>query len=911
MSASTPPFVRNAFVANLRSQCAAEIAAVRYWLVGFPEESALMLYDTQTRLMWDYDCEGWCSFQLAEAGEIAVQKTVMGTRPWRLPTRAELEAFASSDGNPFHGDEGGRSLKGIDYWMSQEGMLDVDGDWFDVDGEGSVIACSDQVRHLDTQEFVTHAIQRGWSLTSLDADHDEDPLAIMSTPAPDLATLYRDVDYRICRQPKLDDAQFTDPNLGMWEFFGEDPAMLSGTRLRARDPVSDIKDWNIAIDFGTSSSVVAYDDNGRYKLLRIGAKDQWEKEQPEHYENPTVLEFIDLQRSLQVWNTQAYRPNLDWDNVRCSHEALHSLRNNGSDPKVVASILSKIKHWALRHGADNLTRIADRANGYEYSLPALTKRDVVKGKPLTVSQDDPLDPIEWYAWYLGMAINWRSRGLFLRYYMTFPVAYTRDLKETILMSFRRGLQRSLPPQLLASEAFKEFSVEELANEPAAYAAAALPRLGIEPTEQGVAYGVFDFGGGTTDFDFGLYRLPTADEEDEGWEEVFEHYGNAGDAYLGGENLLENMAYLVFRHNLEFCRTKRIGFVRPLDADDFPGSEMFLLDSQSASTNSVMLVSRLRPLWEQGALPEKNGVVKLSLLNRDGEKVESELAVPVDKLLGYLNERIGQGIQNFFSAMSKAFGGHPVQSVQVLLAGNSSRSMIVQKLFESVTAGPPAEPSASKPGAKPGASTGTVGGATLDLSFFTKSLWGTVSEVTEIDEPWDSIGINPLGENAPVITVHQPLVSNPDQPYSPNGKTGVAIGLLRLAPGSPVKVISNITRDSEEAPFAHYVGRVQRSKFVPGLSQGERFHTWKELGVPRDRVFNLYHSQSPRAHTGDMQEGETGLHKHRLNIAGDHQGHRVYAKAIGPHQVQLCTASSMEALEAGDCSVVGELDLTKV
>lgn len=907
MSGRTPPYARNAFVASLRSQCASEIAASRYWWVGFSQESASMLYDTQSCLMWDNDAHPGAIYSLSEVEEILEEKMIMGTRPWRLPSRVELIEFASTQGNPLRRGSS-KALLRQEFWLSQEGMVDVDSDWFYADGFGSLIACSEQVSHLDTQEFVTHAIQRGWSLTSLDANQKEDPLAIMNTSAPDLVSLYRDVDYLICRLPKLSDAQFTDPNLGIWEFCGEDPTELSQAKLRARDPVTDVKDWNITIDFGTSSSVVAYDDNGRYKLLRIGAKDHWEKEQPEHYENPTVLEFIDLQSSLKTWNSEAYRPNLNWDNVRCSHEALHSLRNNGSDPKVVASILSKIKHWALRHGSDNLTRIADRVNGYEYPLPALTKRDVVKGKPLTVSQDDPLDPIELYAWYLGMAINWRSRGLFLRYYMTFPVAYTRDLKETILMSFRRGLQRSLPPQLLESEVFKEFCVEELANEPAAYAAAALPKLGIEPTEEGIAYGVFDFGGGTTDFDFGRYRLPTADEEDEGWEEVFEHYGNAGDAYLGGENLLENMAYLVFRHNIELCRTKRIGFVRPLGAEDFPGSEMFLLDSQSASTNSVMLLSRLRPLWEQGALPEKNGVLKLSLLNRDGEKIESELAVPVDKLVGYLTDRIGLGIQNFFSAMNKAFTGHSVESVHVLLAGNSSRSAIVQKLFEAVASGADKDPAVTKD--SPAA---IFGGATTLSGLLTATKW---SQAGSIKPPQPSVRSEPVSTRAtdqslPMIIVHQPLVSNPDEPYSPNGKTGVAIGLLRLAPGSPVKVISNITRDTEEAPFAHYVGRVQRGKFSPGLQQGDTYHTWKELGVPRDRVFNLFHSQSPRAHSGEMLEGETGLHKRRLSIAGDHQGHRVYAKAIGPHHVQLCTASSLEALEAGDCSVIEVLDLAKV
>ncbi|EQA7395703.1 MAG: hypothetical protein E7F70_05165 [Pseudomonas aeruginosa] len=907
MSGSTPSQLRNLFVANLRSQCAAKIAASRYWLLGFPGDSAKMLYDTQSRLMWEYG--ELCSEEHnLDGGEALLEgKRIMGTGPWRLPSIEELVSFASTEGNPLR--EGYvSSLAGSLYWLSQQGMFDIANKRIYAEEVGSLIACSDQVSQLDTEEFVTHAIQRGWWLTSPGNSYGEDPLASMKTPLPDLATLFRDIDHHVCRLPKLSDAQLSDPNLGLWEFFGEDPQVLSEANLRARDPVADVKDWNIAIDFGTSSSVVAYDDNGRYKLLRIGAKDHWEKEQPEHYENPTVLEFIDLQRSLEIWTSQAYRPNLNWDNLRCSHEALHDLRNNGSDPKVVASILSKIKHWALRHGSDNLTRISDQVNGREYSLPALSKRDVVKGKPLTVSQDDPLDPIELYAWYLGMAINWRSRGLFLRYYMTFPVAYSRDLKETILMSFRRGLQRSLPAQLLESEVFDQFCVEELANEPAAYAAAALPMLGIEPTEEGVAYGVFDFGGGTTDFDFGRYRLPTADEEDEGWEEVFEHYGNAGDVYLGGENLLENMAYLVFRENIELCRTKRIGFVRPLDAEDFPGSEMFLLDSQSASTNSIMLLSRLRPLWEQGALPGNSGVLKLPLLDREGKKIECELTVPVDLLTKYLTDRIGQGIQNFFSAMAKAFAAHPQERVHVLLAGNSSRSAIVQKLFESVAQGPGEQPVEAE------ATTSTVFGSSATMSELLRMAMRTSSasvQLSQRDVRPAPVSMPVTDSAVPAIVVHQPLASNPEQPYSPNGKTGVAIGLLRLAPGSPVKVISSIARDTSEAPFAHYVGRVQRGKFSPGLQQGATYDTWMELGVPRDGVFNLFHSQSPKAHTGDMQEGDSGLYKRRLSIPGNHQGHRIYAKAIGPHQVQVCTASSLEALQAGDCSVVEELDLAKV
>ena len=147
--------------------------------------------------------------------------------------------------------------------------------------------------------------------------------------------------------------------------------------------------------------------------------------------------------------------------------------------------------------------------------------------------------------------------------MTFPVAYPKEVKEKILSSFRRGLLRSLPEALSNnSEAMEQFEVIERASEPAAYVAAAMPAHKIEPTEEGVAYAVFDFGGGTTDFDFGYYRWATEQEEAAGIETVFEHFEAAGDKFLGGENLLENLAYRVFRDNLNICREKQISFTRP-------------------------------------------------------------------------------------------------------------------------------------------------------------------------------------------------------------------------------------------------------------------------------------------------------------------------------------------------------------
>jgi hypothetical protein len=155
----------------------------------------------------------------------------------------------------------------------------------------------------------------------------------------------------------------------------------------------------------------------------------------------------------------------------------------------------------------------------------------------------------------------------------------------------------------------------------------------------------------------------------------------------------------------------------------------------------------------------------------------------------------------------------------------------------------------------------------------------------------------------------PLPADPKDVYRPTAKTGVALGLLKLCPGSVVKVINHAERESEgEAPFNHYIGRIRQGVFLPGLSQGTEYGTWHELGVPRDKVFSLYHTQSPKAHTGLLREGDTGLYKLRLEVPGGASGQRVFGRAIGPSKIAICTALSREQAEAGQSDNLREISL---
>lgn len=853
--------LQNNHIANAKQQALEFLITKPFWWVTKGKEKFLL--DVKNKLLWEGDpsTQAMCE----DSNQIEKNYIILDVDRWMIPSLQVFVKFSQDSGNPLR--TSGTRIKGHFKWYVRDST-----NYFAIDSDNGVSSARSNNGYLiyvnediaqDLSKFIEFALENKLQISSID---EPDVNLLQNIQQPSFAELYKNLDYNRCRLPKLEQSQFTDPNKGLWELDGLDESILNEHKARVRDPLKDVRDANIGIDFGTSSTVVAYEDiNGRAKLLRIGVDDYYEQVLPEHYENPTVLEFLDFQSMLNHWTQTAQQPLVNWDDVRCSHEALHNFRNNGSNPKIVASILSKLKQWALREKSDDPIRLTDQIHSYEHQLAHLSLRNPVKGAALQVSVQDDFDPIELYAWFLGLNINWRGRGLFLKYYMTFPVAYPKDVKEKILASFRRGLLRSLPEALTKqANVMEKFIVEERASEPAAYVAASMKAHNIEPTDEGIAYAVFDFGGGTTDFDFGYYRWATDEENDQaGIEEVFEHFEAAGDKFLGGENLLENMAYLVFRHNLDLCRENKIAFTRPLDAEDFTGSEMLVDKTQAAHTNTLMLMSRLRPFWEKNQKNDK-GSESLNLLNREGDKVLCELQIPFNDLSEYLDKRIQQGVKSFFIAMQKAFKDNIPSEIHILLAGNSSRSHRVNKVFMS-----------------------------NDLEKDTRILTdGYDNEIEEYCS--DTLLKNIFGANAPNLTIHQPLEADINDESKPTAKTGVALGILRLCPGTEVKVINHALEISGgEAPFAYYVGRARRGKFQVGLARNEQYGEWRELGVvPEEGIFNFYFTQSNLANSNEMTIGHNELYKKTITFPLSCKGQKIYASAKMPASMNIgCSESS--------------------
>lgn len=333
-----------------------------------------------------------------------------------------------------------------------------------------------------------------------------------------------------------------------------------------------------------------------------------------------------------------------------------------------------------------------------------------------------------------------------------------------------------------------------------------PRL--RPTTEGVPFGVFDFGGGTTDFAIGLYRLPTPDEAEQGLSEVLDIYDTSGDPNLGGEHLIHLLCYEVVLANKTVLQQGNtiIPFVKHIEAPDtVPGAERLFGNSAIARANTHKLCEALRPLWEQGSLEDLNQDDQISLLlqNAVGEECpNTKLGIDAPHLISLLQQRIQTGVEKFFATFRQAFrtyAGH-IETFHILLAGNSCKSPLVTEAFA-------------------------------------RQIQGILK-----------------GDAHGKIIVHPPLLPEPQHPQAVTLKTGVAIGILKTLDTEPIGMCLR-NSSSDETPFNFTVGSLNNGHLKPLLQRNTPYHqevVWGTL-VRNSKILVLY-SASPFAPDGKIERG---------------------------------------------------------
>lgn len=262
------------------------------------------------------------------------------------------------------------------------------------------------------------------------------------------------------------------------------------------------------------------------------------------------------------------------------------------------------------------------------------------------------NPIEIYAYYIGRCINNMQNGVFLKYFLSYPIKYEKHQAEKIKESFEKGLKKSLPRHVFGDEkTAKTFKVE--LSEPCAYAISALKSYGFfksEKLDKPIYYGVFDFGGGTTDFDFGKWEKSANPK----FAYKMTHFSNGGDKYLGGENLLELLAFEAYGQNFQTLKEKDIAIAKPnYDRIDTQRFGSFMQNSNTARLNLQTIASSLRPFLENldaniiEAIEENEEFeikgfekeFKVKLFDRNGGEVEeNKLKLDCKELLNLLKEK---------------------------------------------------------------------------------------------------------------------------------------------------------------------------------------------------------------------------------------------------------------------------------
>ena len=669
---------------------------------------------------------------------------------------------------------------------------------------------------------------------------------------------YLSIDKERINIDDYDEERLWDINLGHWDLKEEDKEELKeilGKKVYERDPKEDIHQGGIVgIDFGTKSTVVVYQkDKTTIMPMRISGGKLNKKVEDTDYENPTVIEFRNVENFLEKYNEKDGRPNTRWEDVKVSHTAFGNLIDGPSE--YFTSIISDIKQWTTKEKEKHYLK--DRT-GSEYTLAPYLKLDE--------NDENYIDPVELYAYYIGSYINTMTNGIYLEYLLSFPVTYEKDIREKILKSFEKGIKKSLPIQIQEDEKLmKKFKVKHGANEPAAYAACALKNFKIEPKDENdkVYYGVFDFGGGTTDFDFGIWKLA---EDEDMYDYELEHFGAGGDKYLGGENIIKELAYKVFTENSDMLLKKRIQYIRPENYDELKGEGALVNnDSSIAKLNTRILGEILRKIWENSATEDMSVIKPPYLYDTHGEKIgmgdDKQLSLNTleDGLKSLIREKIDKGINNFCIKLEDAFKDEDAKEINIFLAGNSCKHPFVNEIF------------------------------------------------AEYQEKLkDKIKLNLYD-----LKAIEGLKEKDSTKVMPTGKTGVAYGLIYSRKGGRIKVTNRDEKENmaNEVNFKFYIGNNKRDLFNTVLSPNSKYEKFEYFGKVTSDTFEIYYTTLPEAQTGKMEIDKTNVKRISLNEEYDEdEEYRIYIKATKPTKISYAIVKKEEDVDTKEFLEEGKIDL---
>lgn len=537
---------------------------------------------------------------------------------------------------------------------------------------------------------------------------------------------------------------------------------------------------NVFMDFGTSSTCVAY-----YNSEMITLESIYDNDKSRIFENPTNLMINNWESFSEHWLKEDY-PNIErmsslGENNRDFIQG-YKLLNGGINREILNATIDKIKLIPYNKFRLN-ERMKFRAiidNEKEISLVTGDKEK---------ENEKNFKPIVTYAYLLGRNIMSPKRNtsteisdeeIPIKFIMTTPTKFDLEIREIIRQDIERGLKLAAPRNI------KDLIKVEIGNEePVAFVGAMLQKSQISTGDK---FAIFDMGGGTLDFAFGIYREATETEEEEEIETVLEIYNTDGNERGGIEHLINRVSYQIYKGNESLMKENKIPFILPIGEEKIEFFPENLLHGKS--TTAYLNLKSLNEYVTRRIIinDDDNPSETIELKDIDNLTKSISITVDISSIKDYIREYLTRTVDSFIKMIQRDIP-EPYTNLKIFRAGNGSKNKMLEEILT-----------------------------------------------------------NRIRENEKLSNTGIYFVNEKEQ----NGispKTAVVLGEVNFRrKRADIKIVYNnkIKGQENQTAFEFYVGRQDKQgsdKFIELINKGNTSREWKEYGfVSReDREKDIYYS----------------------------------------------------------------------
>lgn len=431
--------------------------------------------------------------------------------------------------------------------------------------------------------------------------------------------------------------------------------------VHIRDPKLDLRSRWVAIDLGTRTTTIGLRGaKGTAELLRLGTTDPAVVQAD--FESPSEVAFLNLGRALKAWRERVILPMTRWEDVHVGAGA-RALRQVET-PERAGVAMATIDQLALLPDYHDNKQSFVLAGAEGGGATEKLKRPA----PPVIDQEgigahDPFDPLELFAYYVGLLVNHRTRGIHLKYRVTMPTGWSPERRAGALVAFRRGVFRSLPAGLCEYHDLETLEVVDAGASAIPFVVHSLRAFSIAPRDEPVIFAVLEAGASEAGLLFGTVR-------DSGGERIVEHLEPSAIRWFGGERLLHRLAHQVYAASAEAMREANVPF-EPAPGEEPPGDPDLLGTHPAARANRILLKDVVRPLLEGDATARVERRAKL--VSADGHLVEVELVIERVRLKmaldGWFDQLAAEFAEELKQALTRiARGSDPYEGLRVILGG---------------------------------------------------------------------------------------------------------------------------------------------------------------------------------------------------------------------------------------------------